>query len=280
MAAVLLTACGCPKGVTVGDNKEIVPCCDEIIAEKVEDSGKETSQCLEKPPALKLTLVAGGFESPLFAVSPAGDPERLFVVEQTGAVKLIKNGVTLAQSFLDISGLAACCGERGLLGLAFHPDYLKNGRFWVNYTDKKGDTVVAEYRKKSGDPERAEPDAVKILFTVKQPYANHNGGMIAFGPDGYLYVGMGDGGSGGDPLGNGQNLQTKLGKILRVDVDKYPEPPPGNMKGGDPQIWSYGWRNPWRFSFDRATGDIYIADVGQNEWEEIDVQPAGSGGGN
>ena len=162
--------------------------------------------------------------------------------------------------------------------MAFAPDYPTSGRFWVNYSDKAsgGDTIIAEYAR-STDVDVARPDAVRVLFTVKQPYSNHNGGMLAFGADGFLYVGMGDGGSGGDPQGNGQNRQSKLGKMLRVDVDHYPTPPPWNAPNADPQVWDWGLRNPWRFSFDRATGDLYIGDVGQNAWEEIDFQLAGVG---
>src|SRR5262249_35207327 len=160
--------------------------------------------------------------------------------------------------------LVACCGEQGLLGLAFHPGYAQNGRFFVNYTDSNGDTIVAEYKRSAGDPNKADPNPVKQLLKIAQPYANHNGGNVVFGPDGYLYIGMGDGGSANDPNGNGQNLKVKLAKMLRVDVDKYPTPPPGNMPGADPDVWDYGLRNPWRWSFDRCTGDLYIGDVGQD----------------
>jgi glucose/arabinose dehydrogenase len=178
-----------------------------------------------------------------------------------------------------VSERVACCGERGLLGLAFHPGYADNGRFFVNYTNVDGDTELVELAR-SADPDVASPEPVRVFFTVDQPFANHNGGMLAFGPDGYLYVGLGDGGSAGDPQDNAQGLDTKLGKILRIDVDAYPTPPPGNVAGGDPDVWDWGLRNPWRFSFDRATGDLYIGDVGQNALEEIDVEPAGEGGRN
>jgi glucose/arabinose dehydrogenase len=179
--------------------------------------------------------------------------------------------------FLDLSALTTGTGERGLLGLAFHPDWDVNGRFWVDYTDLEGNTVIAEYVRSAGDPDLADPSPVRELLTVEQPFANHNGGMLAFGPDGRLYIGLGDGGGAGDPLGNAQNLASKLGKLLRVDVDGYPTPVPGNLTGGDPHIWDYGLRNPWRFSFDRLTGDLYIGDVGQSAWEEIDVERAGDG---
>ncbi|MBI5533487.1 MAG: PQQ-dependent sugar dehydrogenase [Deltaproteobacteria bacterium] len=227
-------------------------------------------------PALKLTSIASGLSAPLFATSPAGDA-RLFVVEQGGRIRIIQGGAVLPTPFLDVSASISTGGERGLLGLAMHPGYASNGRFWINYTDTSGNTAVVEYKASTTDPNVADPQPVRVLLGIAQPFANHNGGMLAFGPDGYLYIGMGDGGSGGDPQGNGQNPQSELGKILRVDVDSYPTPAPGNMPGGNPHVWDMGVRNPWRFSFDRATGDLYIADVGQNAWEEVNVEPAGQG---
>jgi glucose/arabinose dehydrogenase len=158
--------------------------------------------------------------------------------------------------------------EQGLLGLAFHPDYEENGFFYIDYTDLNGDTIIARYSV-SGDANQADAGSDTILLQVNQPYANHNGGQIEFGPDGYLYIGLGDGGSGGDPQGNGQNPDTLLGTIVRLEVD-----------GGQPEVWQYGLRNPWRFSFDRQTGDLYIGDVGQNIWEEINFLPAGQSGAN
>jgi len=228
------------------------------------------------PPALRLSQVASGLDQPLYVTSAPGDDGRLYVVEQTGRIRIATPSGVLAAPFLDLSGRISCCGERGLLGLAFHPGYADNGRFFVNYTNQDGDTEVVEFER-SADPDVASPAQVRLFFTVDQPFPNHNGGMLAFGPDGYLYVGMGDGGSAGDPQNNGQSLDTKLGKILRIDVDAYPTPPPGNVEGGDPAVWDWGLRNPWRFSFDRATGDLYIGDVGQNRLEEIDVEPAGQG---
>jgi glucose/arabinose dehydrogenase len=165
-----------------------------------------------------------------------------------------------------------------LLGLAFHPQYAQNGRFFVNYTDVNGDTVIARYQV-SSDPNVADANSEVKLVGVDQPYANHNGGVLTFGPDGYLYAGLGDGGSQGDPNGNGQNTGVLLGKILRLDVDSA-EPyalPPDNPFGNE--VWAYGLRNPWRLSFDRSTGDLYIGDVGQSQWEEIDYLPSGSAGG-
>ena len=230
-------------------------------------------------PALRLTLVASGLDQPLFVTAAPGDARRLFVVEQTGRIRVVRDGVLLEAPFVDLSGRISCCSERGLLGLAFHPDYADNGRFFVNFTNVDGDTEVIELAR-SSDPDRASPATIRGFFTVAQPFANHNGGMLAFGPDGFLYVGLGDGGAGGDPQDNAQNPATKLGKILRIDVDAYPTPPPGNAPGGDPDVLHRGLRNPWRFSFDRATGDLYVGDVGQNRLEEIDVVPAGSGGRN
>ncbi len=230
-------------------------------------------------PALRLTEVARGFDQPLFTTTAPSDPSRLFVVEQTGRIRIVADGTLRERAFLDLSSAISCCGERGLLGLAFHPDYATNGRFYVDYTDLAGNTVIAEHVRGT-DAESAEPVARRILLTVDQPFSNHNGGMLAFGPDGLLYIGLGDGGGAGDPQNNAQRLTTKLGKILRIDVDSYPTSVPGNLAGGDPDIWDFGLRNPWRFSFDRATGDLYIGDVGQNAFEEIDVEPRGEGGRN
>lgn len=228
-------------------------------------------------PALRLAPVASGLDQPLFLTFAPGDASRLFVVEQTGRIRVVRDGVLLDAPFVNLSGRVSCCGERGLLGLAFHPDYARNGRFFVNFTNVDGDTEVIELAR-SSDPDLASPATIRGFFTVEQPFANHNGGMLAFGPDGYLYVGLGDGGAAGDPQNNAQNPNVKLGKILRIDVDAYPEPPPGNAPGGDPDVLHRGLRNPWRFSFDRATGDLFIGDVGQNRFEEIDVAPAGAGG--
>lgn len=239
-------------------------------------------------PEFQITLsevVATGFDRPV-QVTHAGDGSgRLFVVEQPGRIRILSNGAILPAPFLDIRSLVSYGGERGLLGLAFHPDYEANGFFYLNYTNLAGNTVVARYQVSSADPNQANPASALILFTITQPYSNHNGGQIAFGPDGYLYIGMGDGGSGGDPQNYAQNFSSPLGKMLRINVDTgspyaipadnpYPATP-----GYDPRIWAAGLRNPWRFSFDRATGDIYIGDVGQGLWEEISFQLAGTPGG-
>ncbi|HET9950654.1 MAG TPA: PQQ-dependent sugar dehydrogenase [Candidatus Eisenbacteria bacterium] len=225
-----------------------------------------------------------GLSSPVDLQAPPGDTSRVFIVEKGGRIRIAKQGVLLARPFLDISSLVSTGGEQGLLGLAFHPSYATNGRFFVDYTNLAGDTRVAAYTV-SSDPDSAVPTGATIL-AVDQPFSNHNGGQIAFGPDGFLYVGLGDGGSGGDPQGNGQSLTTLLGKILRLDVDgaaPYAVPPTNPFAGradAKGEIWSYGLRNPWRFSFDATTGAIWIGDVGQNAWEEIDVEPAGAGGRN
>jgi glucose/arabinose dehydrogenase len=228
--------------------------------------------------------VASGLQAPL-AIANAGDGSgRLFIAEQAGRIRIIQDGKLLDKPFLDISDrVGANSSERGLLGLAFHPNYKQNGYFYVNYTDQNGNTVIARFQVTSA-ANVADPASEKKLLGVQQPFANHNGGSVVFGPDGYLYLGLGDGGSQGDPYGNGQSTNTLLGKILRLDVD-HGEPyaiPTGNpfaAGGGNPEIWAYGLRNPWRFSFDAAGGDLYIGDVGQSLWEEIDYLPAGSPGG-
>jgi glucose/arabinose dehydrogenase len=245
----------------------------------------------------RLQEVLDGLADPVY-VTHAGDGSgRLFVVEQgaseaglRGGRVLVWDGTGDPEVFLDLTGTAGGGGERGVLGLAFHPSYESNGRFWVHYTAAgSGTSTVAEYRVGS-DPDRADSGSAKTVLQVAQPFPNHNGGMIEFGPDGYLYVALGDGGSGGDPQRNGQNKDALLGKILRLDVSIPPGTPlspgyttPGTNpfvgKAGRDEVWAYGLRNPWRFSFDRETGDLWIADVGQNNWEEIDFQPASSKGG-
>lgn len=241
-------------------------------------------------PNLKLTEVASGLDHPLFAESPLGDTERLFVAEQPGRISILKNGTLSPDPFLDISSKLQNGGEQGLLGVAFHPGYAQNGRFFVHYSKSgSGDTVIAEYARSASNPEKADDASEKILLEVDQPEGNHNGGAIHFGPDGMLYIGLGDGGGAGDQhgtIGNGQALDTHLGKLLRLDVDnpsggKNYGIPSGNMTSGGalPEIWSYGLRNPWRWSFDACTGDMYIGDVGQNAIEEIDVEPKGKGSG-
>lgn len=232
-------------------------------------------------------VIASGLTQPV-AIANAGDgTNRLFVVEQIGLIKIIKNGTVLPVPFLDLRGQVSNGSEQGLLGLAFHPDYPVNGYFYVNYTDRagNGNSVVARYQVSSDNPDVADPDSRLEVLYVIQPYQNHNGGHLAFGPDGYLYISLGDGGSGGDPQNNAQQLNNLLGKILRIDVDggsPYVVPPSNpftGVAGVRAEVWAYGLRNPWKFSFDRLTGDLYIGDVGQNQWEEIDFMAAGSPGG-
>jgi len=239
--------------------------------------------------AFATELVADGFKMPVHLAAPPHDVSRLFVVEQDGAIKLIKSGKTLARPFLDIRERVRSGGERGLLSIAFHPDYASNRRFFVYYTEATGDLVIAAFVSTATDPDVADPGSQQRLLVIPhRKYGNHNGGQLAFGPDRYLYIGTGDGGSAGDPDNNSQNRTSLLGKLLRIDVDhpKGGKPygiPSSNpfVKDGNaaPEVWAYGLRNPWRFSFDRATGDLYIADVGQNAWEEVDVQRASSPGG-
>ena len=235
---------------------------------------------------LTLTRLVGGLSSPVGITNARDGTHRLFVVEQGGRIRIIKASTLFAAPFLDIHTRVTCCGERGLLGLAFHPSYKSNGKFYVDYTDVNGNTVVAEYHRSSTNANRASTSE-RILLRVTQPYANHNGGQLAFGPDGFLYIALGDGGSAGDPGNRAQSLNTLLGKILRIDVNhrtgslQYAIPSSNPFVGrtGLDQIWSYGLRNPWRFSFDRKTGDLWIGDVGQDNWEEIDRAPKSAGAG-
>lgn len=246
------------------------------------------------PDNLKVSarLVTSGLFRPLFVTAPPGDHRRLFVVEQTGRIRILDlaSGQLTPQPFLQVTGLSSG-SERGLLGLAFHPEYAANGLLYVHCTNTRGHTEIRRYQVSGSDPDTADPATALVILHIEQPFANHNGGWLAFGPrDGMLYIGMGDGGSGNDPQNNSQNLGTLLGKMLRIDVDagapgdgqRYGVPasnPFVGHAGARPEIWAYGLRNPWRASFDRATHDLYIGDVGQSEREEIDLQPAASTGG-
>ena len=212
---------------------------------------------------LSIVRVARGFESPTYVATTPSEPKRLYVVEQVGRISIVQSGKRRAQPFLDIrSRVGADSSEQGLLSMAFHPNFKKNHRFYANYTDLHGDTRVVEFR---SNGQRGSPNTARQILFVRQPYANHNGGQLQFGPDGKLYVGMGDGGSGGDPENNGQTPSSRLAKLLRT-----------NPLAVDWEIAGFGLRNPWRFSFDRRTGDLYIADVGQNDMEEIDFRPRGA----
>jgi glucose/arabinose dehydrogenase len=246
--------------------------------------------------AFKFTKVAGGLQSPVYLTGAGDGSGRIFIVEQVGLIRVMKDGRLLPTPFLDIRSLVISGGERGLLSVAFLPDFKTSGAFVVDYTRSAanpanvGDTVIARYKANPATADVADRASGQTLLTIKQPQANHNGGLVKFGPDGYLYIGMGDGGAAGDtgsghaPEGNGQSLTTLLGKILRIDVGAtgpytIPASNPNLGVGTRREIWAYGVRNPWRFSFDRATGDLYIGDVGQNAWEEIDLQPANAKGG-
>ncbi len=236
------------------------------------------------PDGLRLETVASDLGDALYVTSAPGDDGRLYVVQQSGQVQILENGTPLAEPFVDVSDRIVSGGEQGLLGLAFHPEYAQNGRFYLNYTDTGGTTKVVEMERATAD---TAADGERVLLEIEQPFANHNGGEVIFGPDGLLYVGVGDGGSGGDPEGNGQDTDTLLGSILRIDVDTRTGGlpygiPPGNPfadGGGAPEIFVYGARNPWRFSFDPAQGDLWIGDVGQDDLEEVDYLPAGEQAG-
>jgi glucose/arabinose dehydrogenase len=250
---VLLAACGCSSG-------------SDGSASSLPATSPSVPPASSEPPqpatGVRLVPVARGLDGPVDVVWPPGDPGHMVVVEQPGVAVVFENGHRLAQPLLDLRGKVSTGSEQGLLGLAFAPEFPDDPRIVVNYTDTAGDTNVVTYRLKDW---RAETGSARRLLFVDQPYENHNGGDVVFGPDGKLYIGMGDGGSAGDPQNRAQNPDTLLGKMLRLDLD-HPRP----------EIYAGGLRNPWRYSFDRETGDLWIGDVGQNEWEEIDHLPAGT----
>lgn len=241
----------------------------------------------EQPGAeVVLAPVASGLTQPVYLTAPPRDVTRLVVVEQDGLIRLIKNGQLLTRPFLDVSDRTNANGERGLLSVAFHPDFFENGRLFVFYTadDGTGALTISEFGMTS-DPDLADENSERILLQIPhEEFGNHNGGLLKFGPDGFLYIGTGDGGGGNDPLLSGQDLGQHLGKLLRIDVDSgnpfgIPSDNPFvSQKGALPEIWHFGLRNPWRYSFDRATGDLYIGDVGQGQFEEVDFAPAGQAG--
>jgi glucose/arabinose dehydrogenase len=232
--------------------------------------------------------VTDGLQQPVDLAMAAGKSGRVLVAEQPGQIRVVQDGVLVDEPFLDIRDRIASGGERGLLGLALHPEFPEDPRFFVDYTDVDGNTVIAEYRLDEGDPDVGDPASERVLLQIDQPYPNHNGGAVVFGPDGMLYIATGDGGSGGDPHGNGQRLDSLLAKVLRIDVDSTGSDGHGYGVPDDnpfldepdarPEIWHTGLRNPWRMRFDDGTGDLWIGDVGQGAWEEIDVAPAGLGG--
>ena len=234
----------------------------------------------DAPAAVTLQPIVSGLNAPLdFQISRDGTG-RFFIVEQGGTIRIVKAKKLLPAPFLDIHTIIESGGEKGLLGLAFHPQYKTNGRFFVNYTRRVNgqlQTVIAEYHVSAADPNLADPNSARVLLVFNQPFDNHNGGQLVFGLDGFLYIGTGDGGSGGDPQGNGQNLGTLLAKMLRIDVNSgspYGIPadnPFVGVSGAKPEIWAYGFRNPWRFSFDNKTKRLFIGDVGQGSWEEVDI---------
>ena len=272
----------------------IVPTATAVIPtatlQITESSSLNPEASFPDPAAYQWKLVLSGVPQPVFVTGAGDGSGRLFVLSQTGQVWAAHAGQLLSQPFLEIKdrttqpSSGGYLGERGLLGLAFHPRYAQTGYLYVNYTDQAGDTHISRFSVSAQTPDQADPASEQQLLFVQQPYANHNGGALAFGPDGYLYIGLGDGGSGGDPLRNGQSLQTLLGKILRIDVDTgqpyaIPADNPFAGRGGLSEIWAYGLRNPWRIAFDSLSGDLYIADVGQNAYEEVNFQPASSPGG-
>jgi glucose/arabinose dehydrogenase len=240
-----------------------------------DDAGAQTAAT-----RLKRRLV-GTFSNPTYVTAPPSDGSRLFVVEQGGTIRVVQNGHQRDRPFLDLRDRVAAGGERGLLSMAFAPNYAQNHRFYVYYTEDGGDIKVVEFK---GRRNRARKSTARTILTQDHStYANHNGGQLEFGPDGRLYMGLGDGGGGGDPFGSGQDLGSQLGKILRVNPHGKPRIPRSNpfrgRKGAKATVYAYGLRNPWRFSFDRKTGDLVIADVGQNAWEEVDFVRKGNGRG-
>jgi glucose/arabinose dehydrogenase len=278
------------------------------------DSNPPVSHANSTWPDLTLTLLATGLSAPVHLAAPDDGSGNLYVVEQAGLVKVLQGTTVLPSPLLDITDRVLCCGERGLLSIAFPPDYAHKNYFYLNYTrTPDGATVISRFYLTAPAALTAEPASEQVVLIIDQPYSNHNGGQIAFSPaDGYLYIGTGDGGSGGDPQGNAQNPGSLLGKMMRIDVESVAAPlsappptpvpnfvlyfplalraaldpyliPPDNPFRDDPawrpEIWASGLRNPWRFSFDTLNGDLYIADVGQNAWEEVDWQPSSSLGG-
>lgn len=278
LLVLLLAGCGAASGAASTEA--------QAASATASITGASSSNVGRASLVFRLVPVVQGLRRPTHVTNAGDGSGRLFVVEQAGRVRIVRDGRLLTHPFLDITTLVGSrASEQGLLSIAFHPRFAENGAFFVNYTNRDGHTVIARYRVSATNPDRADPSSAATLLMIEQPAANHNGGLLKFGPDGYLYIGTGDGGAAGDPWGNAQRLDTLLGKLLRIDVDGAPPyaiPPDNpmlNRAGARPEIWAYGLRNPWRFSFDRATGDLFIADVGQNTLEEVNFQPFGSPGG-
>ena len=285
--AILLTLASCsqPTSTPVPTIPESLPVTPTQVKPSLPSPTATKSDFVIKLPdsnATHWSFVAGELVKPV-DLQHAGD-ERLFMVDQRGLIWILEDGEMLPEPFLDIQEwVSSTHHEQGLLGLAFHPNYVENGRLFVNYTDTFGNTVISRFEV-SSERNLADRNSLRVILRFDQPYANHNGGGMAFGPDGHLFIAIGDGGSINDPDGNGQNLDTYLGKLLRLDVDSadpyaIPTDNPYAAGGGLPEIWAYGLRNPWRFAFDQLTGDLYIGDVGQDDWEEINFQPSGTSGG-
>ncbi len=279
---LLLMACGLfSAGPTAAPADAVSPPAVDTIAPATETSVPASPAPADAASFLDSSLyrwapVVSGLDSPVDIQFPPDGSGRMFILEQAGRIRIVKNGQLQEPAFLDVTGEVGDRGnEQGLLGLAFHPRFQENGTFYVNYTDNNGNTVIARFLAQ-GDI--ADPASEAPILKVDQPFPNHNGGVLVFGPDGYLYAGLGDGGAADDPFGNAQNLESLLGKVLRLDVD-HGEPytiPADNPLGSE--IWAYGLRNPWRISFDAATGDLYIGDVGQDVWEEIDFSKSNAPG--
>ncbi|HEX2087746.1 MAG TPA: PQQ-dependent sugar dehydrogenase [Solirubrobacteraceae bacterium] len=275
-AALALVAAGCGGG----DSGEPAQRTETaVVAQERSEEDAPAAEGAQADGPLRLARV-GEFASPLYVTAPPGDRRRLFVVEQGGRIRVVRGGRVLRRPFLDVSAQIVSGGEQGLLGLAFAPDYARSRRFYVNFTNRSGDTRIVEYRARRSNPDRADPGSARVLLRQDQPEANHNGGMLAFGPDRLLYIGLGDGGGGDDQhgeRGNAQDLGSLLGKILRIDPRRAGSRPyrvPGSnpfvgREGARPEVFAYGLRNPWRFSFDRETSDLVIGDVGQSDIEEI-----------
>jgi glucose/arabinose dehydrogenase len=257
---IVLLVVGCSRG-----GEAVTTPAPDTVSSPPTESGSDTDRVPAGPLQVQLSRIVGGLDGPVHLTATQSEPDRLYIVEQVGRIRIVERGRLLSRPFLDIIGDVRAGGEQGLLSLAFAPDYEESRRFYVNYTDVNGDTRVVEFETR----ENAAPRRIRELLFIDQPYANHNGGQLAFGPDGRLYVGMGDGGSGGDPENRAQNPEERLGKLLSLAVDE---------SGAGWRVEGLGLRNPWRFSFDRETGDLWIADVGQGDWEEIDFLPRRSPG--